>query len=270
MLDSHPQLAIPAETGFIPGCARLSDGDGDLRDAFLRWVTTFPPEAPAWNDFGIPIETFRSELLTLPSFNVSDGLRTFYRLYARRFGKERSGDKTPIYAKSMSVIARLLPEARFIHIIRDGRDVALSWRQTWFSPGNDMRTLAREWSAWIERARAESRFVPHYMEVRFEQLVSEPEAVLRGIASFVELPYESAMLDYPLRSAARLAEHGPRISSDGRLLVSRETRLWQQRNTATYPDRSRAFAWRATLDEDEHTEFTREAGQLLVSLGYER
>ena len=270
MLDSHPQLAIPPETGFIPGCARLSGSDRELREAFLRWVTNFPPEAPAWNDYGIPIETYARELELLHPFNASDGLRAFYRLYASRFGKQRSGDKTPLYAKKMAAVARLLPEARFIHLIRDGRDVALSWRQTWFSPGSDMRTLAKAWSVWIERARAQSKLVTHYTEVRFEQLVSEPELVLREIASFIELPYTPAMLEYHLRSSARLAEHGPRFSADGQALVTREDRLWQQHRTATHADATRAHAWRTELDDRERSEFASEAGQLLVSLGYEQ
>jgi len=270
MLDSHPELAIPAETGFIPACAGLSGADRELRAAFVRLVTTYPPDAPAWEDHGIPIDTFNRELEALPAFTVSDGLRTFYRLYATRFGKRRAGDKTPVYARHMGVIARLLPEARFIHIIRDGRDVALSWRKTWFSPGRDIRTLAKAWSTWVEDARAEANLVPHYTEIRFEMLVSQPEMVLRKIASFIDLPYTPAMLDYPERAAARLAEHGSRVAADGRVLVTRETRLQQQRRTKGRPDAARAYAWRSELDDRERTEFASEAGALLALLGYEQ
>jgi len=68
MLDTHPEMAIPPETGFL---------------------ALFPH---------------------------------FYQLYASRFAKPRWGDKTPSYCHHMQNIEEVLPEAHFIHIIRDGRD----------------------------------------------------------------------------------------------------------------------------------------------------
>jgi len=269
MLDCHSELAIPPETGFIPGCARLSGTGAGLREDFVRWITNFPPEAPGWADFAITVDELRGELERQGEFTVSDGLRTFYRLYAGRFGKRRWGDKTPSYALEMATIARLLPEAHFIHLIRDGRDVALSWRKTWFSPGDDMRTLARSWRRWIEQARAQSQQVARYMEIRFERLVSDPQAVLREVAQFVGLSYESEMLDYHLRSQARLAEHGPRFSRAGQLLVSRDQRLQQQQSTMRPLDVTRAGAWRLVMTVEQRAEFAHEAEPLLSALGYE-
>jgi sulfotransferase family protein len=269
MLDSHPDLAIPPETGFIPGCAGLSGSGAQLRDDFVRWITTFPVDAPAWADFAIPVETLRRELASQAEFKISDGLRAFYRLYAGRFGKPRWGDKTPLYALEMAAIARLLPESHFIHVIRDGRDVALSWRQTWFSPGDDIPTLARAWADWVTRAQAQSLQVAHYIEIRFEKLVSEPEAVLREVADFVGLSYTSDMLDYHIHSQARLEEHGPRFSRDGRELVSRERRREQQKNTMRPLDATRAGAWRSAMNPVQRREFASEAGSVLRALGYD-
>jgi sulfotransferase family protein len=269
MLDSHSQLAIPPETGFIPGCARLSGSGAQLRETFIRWITNFPADAPGWADYAIPVDKLRRELETQREFTVSDGLRTFYRMYAERFGKSRWGDKTPAYTRDMATIAGLLPEAHFIHLIRDGRDVALSWRQTWFSPGDDVPTLARAWRRWVEGAQAQSQRVANYIEIRFERLVAEPEAVLREVTQFVGLPYESDMLDYHLRSRARLDEHGPRFSTDGRLVVSRDERLKQSNNTTRRLDATRAGAWKLEMSVQQQDEFASEAGSLLLALGYE-
>jgi hypothetical protein len=57
---------------------------------------------------------------------TGSALRAFYRLYAERHGRARFGDKTPKYLTKMRRIAALLPEATFVHLVRDGRDVALS------------------------------------------------------------------------------------------------------------------------------------------------
>ena len=76
-----------------------------------------------WPDFGMTAEDLRDELTRIRPLNVADGFRAFYRLYAERSGKSRWGDKTPDYVLHISDIAETLPEAHFIHIIRDRRDV---------------------------------------------------------------------------------------------------------------------------------------------------
>jgi hypothetical protein len=164
----------------------------------------------------------------------------------------------------------LLPEARFIHIIRDGRDVALSLRQTWFSPGPDMATLAADWCEWVTAIRAEGAGVRHYREVRYEDLVNDPEGVLRTIAAHVDLPFDPAMIRYHERVPERLIEHRERIAADGRVVVSREQRLRQQAMTMRPPAPSRAFAWRRDMMEADRAVFETVAGPLLDELGYPR
>jgi hypothetical protein len=269
MLDSHSQLAIPPETGFVPGCCWLPGDHGELRENFVQWITTFPDEAPGWRDFGISISSLRDELDSAAVFTVTGGLRTFYRLYAGRFGKPRWGDKTPGYARSMINVESVLPEAHFIHVVRDGRDVALSWRQTWFSPGNAMATLASSWRDWIERARMQSALLEHYLEIRYERLLLEPVIVLREICDFLSLDYEAGMLLYHERSALRLREHRERVANDGRIVVTRRRRLHQQFRTKMPLDISRIGVWKSAMTARERDEFMNEAGDLLTKLGYE-
>jgi hypothetical protein len=133
MLDAHPQFAIPPETGFLPRAARLSP-PLFLRTRLFDLLTHFPRSAPNWADFHMDASEFQQALWQIRPFTVAEGVRAFYRLYAQHHRKTRSGDKTPLYALEMPAIRRLLPEARFIHVIRDGRDVALSLRKTWFTP----------------------------------------------------------------------------------------------------------------------------------------
>jgi hypothetical protein len=267
MLDSHSQLAIPPETGFVPHCADLRGRGRKLRSRFVELITNFPVDTPAWAEFGVSTADLEANLGSW-NFRVADGLRAFYRLYAARFDKPRFGDKTPRHALRMPTIAQLLPEAHFIHIIRDGRDVAQSWRQMWFAPGTDVASVAREWRTWVEKTRSDAGRVGAYLEVRYERLVTEPQAVLRDIAAFIDLPFEEAMLAYYERSAERLEEHHARYRRDGSLVLSHEQRLAMMPNLTKPPDSGRIGAWRSTMTTDELVDFEREAGALLTGLGY--
>jgi hypothetical protein len=117
-------------------------------------------------------------------------VRAFYELYAQRFGKPRWGDKTPRYSLILASIESLLPEARFIHVIRDGRDVALSLRETWFAPAHDMPTLAQYWKTQVEHARKLGARRHYYLEVRYEALVHQTRETLKQICCFIDLPFE--------------------------------------------------------------------------------
>ncbi len=177
-------------------------------------------------------------------------LRAFYDLYSKRFGKQRGGDKTPLYLLHMLRLASVLPEAHFIHLIRDGRDVALSWRQTWFAPSKDIPTLVRHWAEMIQSAREHSRGL-HYLEIRYEDLIRFPAETLGKICRFIELDYQPAMLQYYQSAPHRLQEHLARYATDGTLLVSQETRLQQQRKTREPPDPGRIGAWQGQLSQEE-------------------
>lgn len=272
MLDAHPRLAIPPETGFLAlgdGLERADGSDEAKRRTLFATLTGFPADAPAWPDFGIDVEELRAALDAIVPFSLADGYRAFYRLYAARFDKPRWGDKTPLYCQHMAGIARVLPEAHFIHLIRDGRAVALSLRETWFAPSRDLATLAGYWRDCVTAARSQAAQCPHYLEVRFEDLVHDHEGVLRRVCAFLALDFDAAMLTHQARAPERLAEHRARIATDGRVIVSRDDRLRQQALTMQPPQASRADAWLDMSDEDQR-KFEHVAGPLMRELGYVR
>ena len=192
-------------------------------------------------------------------------IRTFYRLYAKRQGKSRWGDKTPGYATKIRRIKRTLPEASFIHMIRDGRDVALSIRGLWFAPGDDMASIARRWMNNIRRTRRLAEHCPHYLEVRYERLVESPEEELRRVCEFIELPFETHMERYYETSRERLREMTP-----PGLMDKPEGELPEMIRLATKPPQpGRIQRWRREMPAQERQEFERVAGAMLGELGYE-
>lgn len=271
MLDAHPALAIPPETGFLAMPFEGFDARGtaaDQRAWFCDAVTDFPPGAPGWQDFGIDKASFARALEALEPFTPADGFRLFYRLYAARFQKARWGDKTPLYGLHLLHLQQLLPEAHFIHIIRDGRGCAASLREQWFSPGRSMAEQARHWCGNVATTRRHGASCRHYLEVRYEKLIVDTEAELRRVCDFIELGFHPAMLDYHRRSGQRLAEHRGRVAADGTVIVSEERRRAQQARTTQAPDPGLLEAWRGILSTDDIHEFNTCAHDLLCELGY--
>lgn len=269
MLDSHPLLTIPPETAFLPAVAELRQSGSVTAHDLFNLITTFPGDAPVWPDFDLSAREFREELGRLTPFDVSAGVRTFYSLYSSKQQKPRFGDKTPTYCVHMSAIERLLPEAHFIHIIRDGRDSSMSLRPLWFAPARDIASLARYWRYNVTTAREAGRSAGAYMEVRYEDLVTEPEPQLRSIGRFLDLPFDYSMLRYWERTPSRLREHKERVRLDGTVAVSQEQRRNQQLLVREPLQPSRAFQWKQQMNRSDRAEFLSHAGDLLVELGYE-
>lgn len=263
MLDAHPELAIPHETHFIPAVLREPQAG---REDFFRKLTEFP----TWEDLKTPAERFRQELLRLEPFDVRDGLRAFYRLYAGLRGKSRWGDKSPPYLRHIAAIHEGLPEARFIHILRDGRDVAVSLRPLWFSPGESMEALATHWVEQIREARRQGQGTAFYLEVRYEDLLARPVRELHRICRFLDLPYDDRMMAYHETAHLRLDEVETRRDAEGRILITKEERKHLHRFTSLPPQSSRIGRWRTELTPESVAAYEAVAGDLLEELGYPR
>lgn len=264
MLDAHPELAIPPETHFITRLAGLAEA-ADVRTEFLAIVMG----SDRWLDFGISEQELRAALDNSEDFGVSGCLRCFYRAYAARFGKPRWGEKTPSYVRWMKSIQRLLPEAGFIHVIRDGRDVALSSRGLWFGPGRDMEKQARWWVELINGARFQAPALSRYMEVHYEALLAAPERELRRVCAFLDLEYRAEMLDYTATAAERISALQDVRDVQGAIVAPAQVRQMIHATALTPPDRTRALRWRSEMTEDEQRVYESIAGPVLRELGYE-
>lgn len=265
MLDAHPELAIPPETHFLSAVLKLRKTSNALEDFFETVV-----RSPRWNDFQIEPNEFREALRSIEPFRVDEGIRMFYTLYKRRFGKRFCGDKTPAYLQHLNAIEAVLPEARFIHIIRDGRDVALSARNLWFGPGKDLEAQATDWVDRITKARRQAKSCSHYVEVRYEDLVREPRKILERLCEFLNLPFSPQMLEYYLTARQRLDETSPRVRRDGSAEITKEQLETIHRFASQPPRTERLERWKAEMTPNEILAYERIASELLLELGYER
>lgn len=265
MLDAHPELAIPPETHFVPALIERG-GAGATADDLVDEVLG----ARGWGDFGLEPSQLRESVKALDRPDPAAVLRAFYGLYAEGRGKPRWGDKTPIYVKEMRTIAGTLEEARFVHLIRDGRDVALSRRKRGMGAGKPMADTAERWKRRIEGARRQAkRLRGGYLELRYEDLVADPEPALRRICELIELPFDPAMLRHHQGAGERLAELGDLSSSEGRQARDSGERQAAHALASQPPTSARTGAWREQMAEADRLEFERVAGALLAELGYD-
>jgi len=129
--------------------------------------------------------------------SVGDFLRMFMEQISERQGHDRWAECTPEHLLYLRQIKSALPDARIIHIIRDGRDVALSEvRQGWIRPlpwdrGRELAVSGLYWEWIVRKGREDGReFASDYLEVRFEELVRNPRTVLPAIATFIGQPLD--------------------------------------------------------------------------------
>ena len=265
MLDAHPEVGIPSETHFFHKLVKRSERRQITPDLLADTIVNHK----RWGDFRLDPEELRARFHAIEPFNLSDALRAFYGLYAEKQGKSRWGDKTPGYLRYMRRIEWVLPEARFIHVIRDGRDVALSVLPMNWGP----TSITEAAELWVERvtlARRNGAGVGHYMEVKYEDLVTDTESVLREVADFLELPWDTAMLDYHEGAEERLKEKArdlPRKASRGDQPAA--ARMASHAMARKPPDPKRIGRWRTEMSREDRALYESVAGELLAELGYE-
>ena len=131
--------------------------------------------------------------------NGGDFLRIFMEAMARQQGVERWAETTPEHILYLERIQETIPGALVIHVIRDGRDVALSTeKQKWIRPfpwdkGGELIAAAVFWEWLVTRGREDGKKLgANYKEVRYEDLVQRPHETLADLSSFIgqELDYD--------------------------------------------------------------------------------
>ena len=250
IFDSHPDLAIPGESHFIPPLLR--DRATYERDAGfdVERLVAYLVTHDRFKVWRMPEPVLREALVREPIKDMPDAIRRAFAAHATRKGKSRYADKTPRYAVRMALIADAFPEAKFIHVIRDGRDVALSLLEVpWGVKGVGQGALYWKKRASTARRIGEMLGPERYIEYRHEDLLDDPEEVVRRICDFIELPYDPTMLRY-------YEGRKPSRASHMQHLVRPPTKGLRD--------------WRQQMDREDLRFFELLAGNLLEELGYER
>jgi Sulfotransferase family len=202
ILDRSGEVAIPTESMTLVDFARERDAPLDTDAAFDRLARAVwrHPKIREWGLAGGPPK--REGRTGAAAYRAA--LEAPYLAYARGRGAARWADKTPHYVLHAGLIRRTFPEARIVHIVRDGRDVALSLLRVPFGAAN-VWAAAHQWRDAVDAGDAAAeRDADAVLTVRYEDLVAEPEATVRRVCAFCELTFRSEMLQVERTGADRL------------------------------------------------------------------
>ncbi len=245
-LNAHPDVAVPPESRFI---TELYTGTENVEvEQFLKALAAHK-RFQTWN---LPIDAVRGEIGTRDTVTYPEAISATYRAYAEREGKSRWGDKTPRYIEQIPLLIQLFPDAQVIHLVRDGRNVALSYAHVDFGP----KTVARAARLWADRVGAgirDGRALPagQYIEIRSEDLAEDVEGEVKDVADFLGIPFDPKMLDEAERrkGVVEKSKHNYDPQAAGRAKMS---------------------DWRTEMSDSDIEVFEAVAGDVLSELGYER
>jgi hypothetical protein len=242
ILDSHPRICCGPELKLLPLIAELyQKASGGFLPSLENYGNTLP---------GVQ-GCFRA---------LIEGLAENFR---RAAGKPRWAEKTPPNAHFMVPLGEIFPEARFIHLLRDGRDVACSLlTMDWIdlTTGHKsyhtetMTGAARHWRDTVMAAReqaAHPSLTGRVLEVRYEALVTDTAATMRQVLAFLGEEWDDAVL------AHHTKEH-------------RRDEAWHPSTAQTLKpvDQSALGRWQHDMTPLDKAAFKAEAGALLTTLGY--
>lgn len=169
-------------------------------------------------------------------------------------------DKRPSYSEYVADIHTLLPNARFIHLLRDGRDVAASMmaaaRDLWFMT-DTMPKAASKWKEKVQQAQRAKEFEGQYLEVRYEELLTNGLETLKSLFDFCRLPVDESLVK------AIFEEH-----SFEKLQVTRKAASEEYKMPEKFYRKGKSGSWREDLSPAQMQRFDEMAGDLLRELGY--
>lgn len=238
------QVSFGTESQFIPRYFYRRARYGDLHnDANLRRLIGDILEE-RWfvrcRKFGFETD-LESVLADIGDRTYRGVLDAVFRQLAKHNRMERWGDKTPEYIDHLPVLEAVFPDAYYIHIVRDGRDVALSVFDRFWGAKNIV-TAALEWRHAIDRVREFAKTInpERMLDIRYEDLLSQPRQTFSKIIEFLKIE-----------------------DADGRLLEYVDQEARKQLKSTNFNK------WKTALTAKQQLTFDRINGDFLAEYGYE-
>lgn len=271
ILNNHSQIVVPPECGFFLWWSKKYEHWTEKNNNDKKEVEQFisdlrlSKKIETWDlDFNILRRNIEKE----KPKNYLTLCQQVYLTFAQQKNKTPViiGDKNNYYIEHAKELHKLMPSAQFIHIIRDGRDVACSYKaikkictNSPYKPvlSTDIVEIAKEWKKNNENVLDLSQKLTNerIISIRYEDLVSKPEETAQKLAYFLKVPYDPNMLLYYKNN--QLNKEEPPQTLDWKL------------KTLEKPDESNVNKYKKLLTSAEIEYFNNIGSELLRKFGYE-
>lgn len=261
MLTSHANILVPPECGFIQWLAAdYKDWSNELADSFIIDLL----RTKKFETWGLTASDLQRQFRQDKPRSYAQACQSVILAYASHQNKclKAWGDKNNYYVDHLRVIINLFPEARYIHIVRDGRDVLCSYRSTMaidsrspYKPKLPLNShdVAVQWSNNVRKAM---ELLPKSSTttIRYEDLVRRPKTELGKVCHSLKLKFEEEMLDF--HRINKTHELEPQSTLD-----------WK-RKTLTPIDSESVGRYGSELEPSEREIFEQVAARELRAFGY--
>lgn len=268
MLNSHPSLVVPPECGFAEW----------HYERFKNWSSKDAVDESSVSHFlralsdSKKIETWDLNFVDLGNRIRQESPNSYAELCELvylQFGEkiklnvETWGDKNNYYINLLEKIDKIFPEARYIHLVRDGRDVATSYlgikkvvSESPYKPvlSDNISEIAREWKNNVERIDSflSTKDQSKVLTIKYEDLVKETVGTLRGVTSFLKVKYDEAMMNYHQQDSGK--EHVALLA-------------WKKK-TLDAPDANNVNKYIDFFSQEDISQFNNIAASTLVKYEY--
>ncbi len=197
LLNNHPRIAIPDESTFLMPILKskyLKQAiSGERLKNFIRYLQV-NKEFEIWNfDNSKTIDA----LLNKKSYSLHGLISVIFKSFCEAKGKPRWGDKTPSFFRKADILSKLFPQAKYLHIVRDGRDVFASYKKMKVMR-NYAAVNALEWryKVWKIENFLSGINPSDKITIRYEDLVANPEDVMKQVFNTIEEEYDDGILEF--------------------------------------------------------------------------
>lgn len=212
ILTNHSKLIIPPECGFNLWLHNMygqwTEHDSQSDESRMKYLASLQA-CKKFDTWALESNRINQTIISNLPTNYAQLSACVYMAYAEKIGKSPStwGDKNNYYISHIPELATLYPTAKFLHIVRDGRDIACSYRevtkqasQSPYSPNlpTEIEAIASQWASNVNQAANALDSLPPAQRktIRYEDLVRDPVPVITGICNWLGLVFEARMLEF--------------------------------------------------------------------------
>ena len=270
MLNSHSMINATPECGFLHWWyKKYADWDSScVTSNRLDEYISDLESSKRIEDWKMDYAQLKEKIVQENPDNYAKLGEIVYVFYGEQKGKKAKviADKNNYYINHFNDLNEIWPDAKYILVIRDGRDVACSYlnietlvTNSPYKPklSTDIKTIAKEWLTNNQNVLSFSESLNNnqFMVIRYEDFVTDSELYLTKVCNFLGLNFESNMLNYYIKNAKEQDE--PLSSLD-----------WKKK-TLEKPDKDNIGKYKMELEKQSIEEFNTTATNLLQKFNYE-